>query len=72
MFTVDQIGPNLYRIWFETEDVKLSVAEISRGRDWELHYTTGTQYLSANAKSLLTRCGLEQIAKIKITERLLK
>ena len=70
MFTIELRGLRLYHICYETKDVKLPVAEISRGRDWELHYGAHTHHLKKGAKDKLTAYGLEQITRIKITERL--
>lgn len=72
MFTVEKIGPNLYHIKLETEEVVLIVAELSRGRDWELHYRAAATALKPNLHGQLRAFVKEQITQAKITERLLK
>lgn len=72
MFTLEQIGPNMYHVVLDTDEVRIAVGEISQGRGWQFHYRVTASSLKPAARDQLAVFGAEQITRIKITERLLK
>ena len=72
MFTLEQLGPNLYHVVLDTEEVRIAVGEISRGRGWQFHYRVTASSLKPAAYAQLTVFGKEQAELREITARLLK
>ena len=72
MFTVEQVGPNLYHVLLDTDEIRIAVGEISRGRGWEFHHRIPSGNLKPVAKTQLTLFGRQQAELRQITERLLK
>ena len=72
MFTVEQ-RHQIYAILYETDEIKIAVGEVARGRgDWEFHHLATSSVLKPDAKKQLTEFGRQQAKLRQITARMLK